>query len=296
MPIFSILFLLLTYSEVSVLEATVRKISNPAQNICKDLLSFSSDHLIFYQAVACGTPIKNSAYDILKTVSLWHLVVVSAGHLRVVQWFCKKLFPNSLRLHIFLVLLFCFWTGAQPPIVRSCVEISSNWISTSLKLWIPPNYLTLYSGCLLLLIFPSWTNSWSFLLSWLCSILILLLKDLSIIQQCLGMSLGTLPVILAFNVPHPLSFLFNAALAPLISTILFPLTLLMIPVPALHFITDPCMDFLLSHLPLLAGTSFGGKTIASSSTDHLKLSWGYILTLQAYLLCRRTEPQTRHDK
>ncbi len=286
MAIFSIIFLISTYLQSSGLEDTVHAIAAPSQIFCKSLLNFSSDHLVFYQAVSCGTSVKNSTYDILKVVSLWHLVVVSAGHFKVIQWILTKLIPKSPRLHYLILLGFCLWTGAQPPLVRSFFDLVTQAMSNRLKLWIPNCYSLLYSSAFVLIGFPTWAGSWSFLLSWLCALLVLLLEKQPKLLQAIGISLGVYPIMMFFTPPHPLSFLFNFIFGPPLSIVLFPISLLMTVIPSLHFIADPMMDSLLWILPKLAGEPSALARSHSPGQFQMALSWGYILILQLWVIIR----------
>lgn len=291
MALFSVLFLIFSYWQFSGLWDWLQSITIPSQIFCKDLLNFASPHLDFYQALACGTPIKNSNYEVLKTVSLWHLVVVSAGHFKVIRWILNLLLPRHRKFQLIPLLLYCFLTGAQPPIVRAYFELLITSCSTPLKLWIPSPYSLFYSGCLCLLVFPNWANSWSLLLCWLCAIILQLLKNQNALMISLGISLGTFPVIIFFSTPHPLSFLFNLVFAPVLSIIFFPAALVMMIAPQVHYLADPALDVLLGVLRTLAG-SFANTSLQKSYSPHSyqTLCWLYVLTLQ-FILLKRRKPQ-----
>lgn len=288
MPIFSVLFVLFSYLQVRGLEVTVQGLAVPCQKFCTSLLDFSSHHLQLYKAIACGNPVKNSSYDILKTVSLWHLIIVSAGHFQVILWFLNH-FKSKIPWfpHLGLVL-FCLGTGAQPPVVRAYFDLALRQGSQQTKLWIPAEYCTLYSACFILLIFPAWTHSWSFLLSWLCGILINLLQRQTLLIQAIGLSVGVFPIACLFSPPHPLGFLFNLFFGPPLSLILFPLSLLMMIFPFLHYFADPLVDGLLFLLTQLAGTSDNTVSFNSAFSPHFFFyAWLYVLSLQALALLIR---------
>lgn len=287
MAIFSVLLLILNYLRFRGLEDTVQNISLPAQILCKNLLHTPSEHLSFYQAVACGFPLKNSAYDILKVVSLWHLIIVSAGHFNLLLWILKRLGLQKTLFTPLFLLLFTLMTGAQPPVVRAYGEYCLNIFSTNQKLWIPSEYRTLYCSTILLLIFPSWSSSWSFLLSWLCGILIQILKNQTLFVQSLGMAIGVFPVICIFSVPHPLSFLFNWILGPPLSMVLFPISLLMIPFPFLHQLLDPLLNSILWICETLAGNFSKESLLLNPLNSYLLFSWFYLLFLQILLIWRK---------
>ncbi len=287
MAIFSILFLLLNYLQLRGLEDTVTLLSAPTQKFCQNLLQAPSEHLQFYQAVACGIPIKNSSYDILKVVSLWHLVIVSAGHFSVILWITKKFWNGQSIFTSIILSLFTLMTGAQPPVVRAFADYLLKKYSLRAKLWAPPEFITLYSSSVLLILFPSWASSWSFLLSWLCGILIHILNKKSLFIQSLGMAIGVFPIICAFSTPHPLSFLFNWILGPPISIVLFPCSLLLIPFPFLHYVMDPLLNGLLLALNNLAGGFNPSPFLSTPPQSHLICCWIYLLILQWYIIRRK---------
>lgn len=286
MAIFSILFLLSTYLQHRGLEDTVRAVSFPTQQICKDLYQFPSIHLQFYRAVSCGTPIKDSSYDVLKIVSLWHLIIVSAGHFNVLLWILKRVLPFQRFFAPFFLTLFSLWTGAQPPIMRALFDYFLKKFSQSYKLWIPSAYVLLYSSSFLLLIFPTWSYSWSFLLSWLCTILVLLFSNYNLFIQSLGIFIGVFPVIVAFSTPHPLSFLFNFILGPPLAVILFPFCLLMFPFPKLHFVIDPMLTNLILLLNKLINNQTMPQIKFNPSTSYLLFCWVYLFCLQLILIIK----------
>lgn len=288
MTIFSVFLFLLTYMQTHNFETAVHFLAAPAQYFCTNLLSTNAKHVIFYKAIACGSKVQSSQYDILKTVSLWHLVIVSAGHFKVIEWVAKKVLPQHPRFHHILLLLFCFWTGAQPPVVRAYLHRLINQVSHRFKLWIPPVYSILYSSTLILLLFPSWSGSWSFLLSWLCIVLLQYFHRQTLLRQCLGISIGVFPVMCFFSTPHPLSFLFNYILGPPLSLFLFPVCLLMLIFPELSYWMDPIMDaflFILSQIVNQPPEIFAPFTFFSSKY-FLFICWIYVLGLQIGLLIK----------
>jgi predicted membrane metal-binding protein len=296
MAIFSVLLLIQTYLQLRGLETTIQGLAAPAQIFCKSLLELPSEHLSFYQGVACGTSVKKSTYDILKTVSLWHLIIVSGGHFKLIQWILNRGFPQFPKFHQVVLIAFCLWTGAQPPVVRAYFDLSIHTASNRLKLFIPPGYALLYAASTCLLFFPSWGSSWSFLLSWLCALLILHLEGRSFLIQAIGLSLGLYPVLSVFSAPHPLSFLFNLILGPPLSLILFPACLLMIPIPKLHLIIDPILNFMLSALTSIIGSA-NERRPHYPVVAQIKFCWIYVLSLQAFLLYRqRKNHESRHQK
>lgn len=295
MPLFSILFIIFSYLQSCGLENTIESISKPSQNLCTNLYQFTSSHLHLYKAIACGVSVKDSSYDILKVVSLWHLIIVSAGHFKIILWLLKPLEAKARWIPHVGLILFTLSSGAQPPVLRAYVDHIMRLVSLRWKLWIPSEYGTLYSSCLILLLLPSWSHSWSFLLSWLCGILILILQRYSFFVQALGLSIGVFPVVCLFSTPHPFSFLFNIIFAPPLSFLLFPLCLLMIIFPFLH----PLADFFVNSLLFLLTQSAGSHEYSLSSFNRLShhslfYAWIYVLCLQALALFMRQKNKKIH--
>lgn len=286
MAIFSVFLFVATYWQLGGLENSIHSFAAPLQNFCHNLLNSPSEHLAFYRAVACGTNVKDPRYQILKTVSLWHLVIVSAGHFKIIQWFLQRLLPDWRKTHMSFLFFFCLWTGAQPPVLRAFLNLSIEKSSHHWKLWFPPASALLYSSCLGLLLFPSWSGSWSFLLSWLCALLLQLLNKRSLLIQALGMAIGCFPIMIYFAPPHPMGFLFNIVFGPPLSLVLFPLCLLMLIVPTLYALSDPLLNGLLFLLNQMASAAPPNNTSAFPQTQNFVWSWGYVLGLQLLLLYR----------
>ena len=226
------------------------------QNFCAKLLVTSSQHHSFHAAVLCGIPIPNSRWkSALQQSSLIHLIVVSGSHLVFIALLLQVAsFPATFS--VILLFLFSLMTGWQAPVVRAL----SSWILRSLQAhhfwrW-PADLVCFLSGIALLVIFPSWWSSLSFLLSWSAALALsfplpprvsstpqkILLRQLLIFWLLL-------PLLSLFTSPHPLSVLVNFFLVPLLSALLIPYSLLAQLAPAW---TDPGLDHLLHFLELLA--------------------------------------------
>lgn len=284
MAIFSGLFLFFTYWQSRGLEATVSNLAAPSQNFCQNLLNIPAEHINFYKAIGCGVSLNEPRYQILKTVALWHLVVVSAGHFSVLIWLLNKALPSSTVLKHSVLVLFCLATGAQPPIIRSYLQMLLQNTSGALKLSIPSPYLVCFSGGLTILLFPTWSNSWSFLLSWTCGILVGLFEKQSPLLQSIGIAIGLFPVVSVFSVPHPLGFFFNFVFTAPLSMILFPLALLLMLIPQLHIVADYFLNGILFLLTFIAGNAPLSQQILKPNEFQLKLSWIYLIALQILYL------------
>ena len=79
-------------------------------------------------AVLCGTSLPLTAWNQnLKNWGLFHLIVVSGAHLVFLELLLRPtllVFPLSWRKKLLVVFLvvFCFLSGLQPPLVRAFIH------------------------------------------------------------------------------------------------------------------------------------------------------------------------------
>jgi ComEC/Rec2-related protein len=212
----------------------IENISAPLQIFCKSLLSNELHHVSLYRAIACGAHPDPQTYASLKTISLWHLLIVSGGHFTALVITLNFIKPLS-KLPVLksgILLFFCFWTGFQEPAFFSFVQIQFEALQKKKRLKLQNTQAILYSGVICLLLFPKWSNSYSFLLSWLCRISILAVKRIkSLWHQALIFYIILLPICASFSFISPQSILWNCLFGPLLSFLLFPLSLLIMLMP-----------------------------------------------------------------
>jgi competence protein ComEC len=133
-------------------------------------------------AFVCGSDIANSHVEnVFRQSGLVHLMVVSGGHLQIIENFILLMIPERWlehklwRLSLLAVLIsYTFFTGFQPPVVRALTSLllrlaNSHWRWSWSGLQI--QWLT---GLLLLCLEPRWIFNFSFYLSWLASLGLLL--------------------------------------------------------------------------------------------------------------------------
>jgi ComEC/Rec2-related protein len=187
-----------------------------------------------YQAIACGSAPDPHIYASLKTISLWHLLIVSGGHFTALAIILNKIKPIAKYPIIknCILLFFCLWTGFQEPAFFSFIQIIFDLMQKHYRLKIENAKATLFSGVICLLLFPSWSLSFSFMLSWLCRISILVVTPLkSLWLQGLAFYLILLPICASFSFISPQSILWNCLFGPLLSFALFPISLLIMFLP-----------------------------------------------------------------
>ena len=210
--------------------------------ICTNLTPPSSPYQKMYGAIVCGENAPNEDFmRSVRVVGLYHLIVISGSHFlfleQILLFFFRKKNPIS-EFFIFALLSLFAWTCLlSPPVTRAWISIMLRKVDQESKLCWKGHHLALFAGLMTLVIFPVWVNSLSFLLSWTSSLLISLPWKSSW-RKHLGIYLGLLPVLFSLQPPHPLTFLVNWSLAPLVGMLLFPLCLLTLLLPFLTPLTD----------------------------------------------------------
>lgn len=163
--------------------------------------------------------------DFLQT-GLVHILVISGLHVGMIAFVLSKILPRfwGLKLALFGVLLYSlFIVPHNPPVLRASLMFA--FLILSALTFRQPNSLAilLFSGTLILLVYPSYVFSYSFWLSFLATAYIILaLKDLEVgkIEKTSIVSLsaftGTAPLVATFSYLSPLSVVFTPLLAPVV--------------------------------------------------------------------------------
>lgn len=226
--------------------------------ICMNSIPKGLSHLELALSLGCGAEFSNRIWkELLISSSLIHLIVVSGAHFALLTWILEKIFlfwPTSLLKYkfatqFFLLLIYWLATRTQPP------------ATLGLGLWIlsqkgprgisrGPGGLLWYCP-LLALAMPSALNSASYYLSWLCSLCL----RFSFFQKTNFLGKKELELYLGLQVfgvwaswGSPWGILMNLIFGPGLSIVLFPLVLLLIPLPHLDFLWNTLTEFLLSSL------------------------------------------------
>lgn len=231
------------------------------QNACSNFFTSRLSQGELASAFVCGTPIRDlHVHEIFIQTGLIHLMVVSGSHLQMLSLLLSWVTPKNWKSPWFdlgLALLLIFYallSGFQPPVVRALAArllmICSRFFHWS---W-DPGKINMAAGLLLLSLAPGWIFNFSFLLSWLAS-LGLIVAPLCFSTPCrprrraLAMALSAVQfwltcfciqalmavALLQFSV---LGLFMNSLVAPLISILLFPLSLSVIVIPSLHGLID----------------------------------------------------------
>lgn len=259
------------------------EIANQLQNQCKNSIPEELKSKNLSSAFLCGTNIVDSEQQFaFKNTGLIHLIVVSGSHLKLLSLFLVKIFSeiikSSLLLNLILLptmIFYCFLTGFQAPALRAFFQYLLGLVSERLKLNWNLNQRTLLSGVFLLVLFPGWIYSFSFYLSWLTSLGFCfpfpqtefnkwssLLKHLfisSFVQLLVSSALKSFSVISLFC---------NIAIAPVLSVILWPMSLAPLITEKLNSLSDfawlKIIYFLKSITP---------STLATPQVDFNNFDW-----------------------
>ena len=228
-------------------------LSTKFHSLCLENLNFKTQLADIYKSLVCGK--KLPAGDIKELFvqgGLIHLTVVSGAHLLFLEKFWKKLpFPLFLKTHgLFIVLiLYALASRLYPPVVRALFSFFLFRLSQFFKLFWSAHFITLLSGILCLIYQPSWVYSFSLQLSLLACLLQNISK--SFIKRCFFIYLFILPIINRWQALHPLTVLINWTLAPLISSLLFPLSFLSPFFPSLYTLSDSLWGLFLQILKII---------------------------------------------
>ena len=177
-----------------------------------------STHRDLYAALVCGVNLDGGEVKALFVDSgLIHILVVSGAHLVTIERLTKR-WPIALTSAA--LAGYAWLTGFGAPIVRAGVArvirspAGARGFST-----LQIEFLT---SALIVVAYPPWLASRSFLMSWLC---VLALKTPLPRTRWPALTDGLRCYVLLypFSLSHPLTVLWNCVVAPLIGGILFPL-------------------------------------------------------------------------
>ncbi len=210
-------------------------------------------------ALICGTHLENPhTKGIFQSTGLIHLIVVSGSHLLFLQSmiaiFLSKLFKQQPPFVLVAGILFFFtiMTGLQAPCVRALIQLLLTRLSTNRKLFWRPWQVALFSGIICLALFPEWLSSLSLLMSWACALALSLTEfSNSKLKQHTLIYFVLLPIISSLAIPHPLTIFINFVFVPVFGVLVFPMSLLVLFLPFLAFMTDRLWEFLIEVLSRL---------------------------------------------
>ena len=184
-----------------------------------------------YRSLVCGHALpRGSFYESLKLMGLVHLMVISGMHLLFLERLLSRglfLLPSKSvfkKAWIFLCLgFYAMVCSLKPPVVRALVSLLVRDFNERFKLHWPGPQRVLVTGALCLALFPHWSLSYSLILSWGASLSLSLTRGIFREGVCF---LCLYPLLLPLAPQNLTNLFFQWALAPLLSYVLFPLSLL----------------------------------------------------------------------
>lgn len=195
-------------------------------------LAPSTEFHDLYAAIVCGANVQNASYrQIFANAGLIHILVVSGSHLIFLESMLSRLAPE--RWMILIHALFTWMVGLQAPVVRA-------FLNRLLPRWGTPLQTQAIVTLVCLSAFPSWSHSPSFLLSWMCGILLSLPRLTNWphgLELAAKIFTGLLPFSAVIGLTSPLSILTNWLLAPIFGGLLFPAAALSFLLPT-SFVVD----------------------------------------------------------
>ena len=231
------------------------EVSETLHHLCLTKLNFESSTPEFYKALVCGKRLPPGEFkSLFIRGGLIHLTVVSGAHLIFLKSFILKWpIPNFLKKPLILVFLIFYALSSHlhAPVLRALFSFFLFELSDRFKLFWNPFLILFFSTVLCLLYRPQLLDSFSLQLSVLASLLYHGSKNS--LAKCLFIYCFTMPIINHWQELHPLSVLSNWILAPIISSVLFPLSLLSPFFPFLYPITD---GLWMTVIQLLKGIQF----------------------------------------
>lgn len=219
----------------------LKTISGPIQNWCTAQVPLGI-HSELTRAMVCGVDPSLSEALIFQQSGLYHLLVVSGGHLaffvELLRPFARKKIGSILVL-IFLIT-YSLMCGAQPPVIRALIQWVIYQQRNRIGIYAHSGLITFYSGIICLSLSPAWIHSLSFWLSWMATLACQSAMSLRLKPACAAafIHIVLLPGLMSLGSAHPLSILNNWLLGPLLGSALLPLSILACVVPALNFVTD----------------------------------------------------------
>lgn len=258
-------------------------LSEGLHEFCLTKLSFESSYPEIYQALICGKRLPfGELRELFIQGGLIHLMIVSGAHLIFLEYWLSKL-PIASRLkNLFLsvsLVIYALVSQLHPPVLRALLSFFIRRFSEKHHLFWGPFQITFLSAFFCLFYIPHAKDSFSLQLSVLATLLYHSCRD-SLLRSFL-IYLFILPIINHWQELSSLTVLINWILAPLISSILFPLSFLTVFCPFLYPFTDALWSLFLKTLKL--SELFPFKTSLFSWSIPKDWIWFYILALWYFL-------------
>lgn len=255
------------------------KLSEPFFESCLNSIPQNLKERDLAQSLVCGKKVTDEKKKKqLIDNGLIHSFVVSGSHL-LALYFLLALLKLSRILQFVFILAYTLLTHFQAPAVRALVQLLIGHRLRSRALNLSSDQKILLSGILCLALFPQWSSSYSFFLSWGCSLALCLSSELTNnpIRRGVLTYLFLSPFLFGLGNPHPVSILLNLTAAPLIHFILLPIATLTIFIPG----TGSAFDFLICVFFKILEFLPAQKSPALSNFKMSLSLWGLLLSCHA---------------
>ncbi len=262
------------------LECARNLITKAAEKLHSGCLLFAppGTYRELYQSFVCGASLSDPSLSRLYTeLGLIHIVVVSGAHLLFLDSVLRFFHRDSSAWTLPVLGFYTLVTGFEPPVVRSLLQMIVRIAQKRWQLqWTLP-VETLAAGLLTVLILGP---SLSLQLSWVASLA--LSPQRSALRTQLRVYLYLIPLLATLQIAHPVTVLVNLAMAPVISAVAFPASLLCFLGHQLTWVVDPFWSVVHSVLGWLRHEVF--LTPAPASLTRGLWTWLYVGGLQVFLL------------
>lgn len=218
------------------------------QHWCLSSMPVQQADQALWQALVCARPFPASSEwkFWLQISGLIHLFVVSGSHFIVLQRVLEKLrLPRFLQF--FILWLYNAMTGFSAPGTRACMALSFSFL---FKIRSEQKLFAVAIFCLALQ--PSWATSYSFWLSWLASLILIVIPPFKI-DLLRNLIFYGVWLTLGFSI-SPWAIPMNLIVGPFISWVLFPLAFLSY-IPGISGLFHYCVIFLQKILESISGKS-----------------------------------------
>ncbi len=229
-------------------------------------------HAPFIAAIVCGerfqhgTEAANYKIAFVK-MGLIHLLVVSGSHLICLEHIAKKFGSQTSRRSVktsvifFVLAIFTLMTGASPPVLRAFLQWTLSRLATREGWNWTRAQLISVSGFLTMIVCSDRLSLSSLFLSWIAALAIGFLtnritesfwqKLKSAIYVNASIYLALIPALLPIGVPSLWSLVCNVIFAPMMSLVLFPVSLAGFTFSGFAWLADQtwgCALWLVSHV------------------------------------------------
>ena len=169
--------------------------------------------------------------DLFKNLGVIHLFSLSGLHISIICYMLKKIKCNNIIIHLFL-LFFLFLTNFGISTIRASLSFLFLNINNKYELNISSEDRLIILAYLLLIINPYYLFDLGYIFSFLITYSIIYFKYKNAIKISLITFITSVPLLINSNYSiNFLSIIYNIVLIPIVSFIIFPLSIITIIIP-----------------------------------------------------------------